>query len=206
MSKLTLSRAVVVEGKYDKIKLEALIDGLIIQTNGFRIYKDKEKAAMLRAVARRRGVVIVTDSDRAGFQLRGFVRSVVQDAEVVNVYIPQIAGKEKRKRAPGAEGLLGVEGIDLETLRELFLRAGALDPPGASAGRETSARRITRMDFYEHGLSGGPEAARLRKRLLQRLGLPCYLTCKGLLEVVNSLMTYEEYRAFLKEMQREEQG
>ena len=127
MDKIKVSRAVIVEGRYDKIKLSSLIDGIIIQTDGFRIYKDKEKAAMIRALAKKRGLLVITDSDRAGFQLRGFIRSIAKDADIRHVYIPQIKGKEKRKAIPGKEHLLGVEGMDADCLRKLIEQAGALD-------------------------------------------------------------------------------
>lgn len=209
MEKLQVSRAVIVEGKYDQIKLSSLIDGLIIRTDGFRIYKDKQKMAFIRTVARKKGLVVVTDSDRAGFQLRGFLRSIVGDADIVHVYIPQISGKEKRKAVPGAERLLGVEGIDADTLRELFQRSGALassDGGQALGGADevelpsndnVQTRRIERMDFFTDGLIGGSDASAKRQKLLGFLKLPTYLTANGLLGVINTLMTYEEYRAYL---------
>ena len=195
MEKIKLRQAVIVEGKYDRVKVSALIDGLIIQTDGFRIYKDKQKIAMIRAVALRQGVVILTDSDRAGFQIRGFLHSIAAGAEVTNLYIPQISGKERRKAGPGAEGLLGVEGIDVQTLQTLFQKAGLLDDTPSP-----SERPITRMDFYGDGLMGGADASKRRAALLKHLGLPGYLTTNSLLEVINSLMTYEEYRAFCKNL------
>ena len=197
MEKLRVSRAILVEGKYDRIKLASLIDGLIIPIDGFRIYKDRQKSAMIRALAQKRGLVVVTDSDAAGFQLRGYLRSIAKDADVIHIYIPQVSGKERRKAAPGAEHLLGVEGIGADTLRELFLRSGAVDDTPPQEG----ARRITRMDFYDDGLMGGPDAAERRAALLRRLGLPNYLTTNALLEIVNSLMSYEEYRRFIGEQE-----
>lgn len=196
MEKLKLKRALVVEGKYDKAKLSSLVEGTILQTDGFRIYRDKQLAAMIRAVARRQGLVILTDSDRAGFQIRHYIRSLAQGADVVNVYIPQTRGKERRKAAPGAEGLLGVEGIDADILRELLQKAGALADEEAPDPDAREARRIGRADLYEDGLTGGPDAAGKRRALLLRLKLPGYLSTAGLLEVINTLMTYSEYRAF----------
>lgn len=193
MEKIKLRQAVIVEGKYDRIKLSSFIDGLILQTDGFRIYKDKQKIAMIRAVALRQGVVILTDSDRAGFCIRGFLHSIAAGAEITNLYIPQITGKERRKTEPGAEGFLGVEGIDLAVLRGLFQKAGLLDETPA-----VSLRPITRMDFYENGLMGGTGSSSRRALLLKHLGLPSYLTTNSLLEVINSLMTYEEYTAFCR--------
>jgi len=184
-----------VEGKYDQIKLSSLIDGVIIRTDGFRIYKDKEKSALLRTLGKQKGLLVLTDSDRAGFQLRGYIRSIAKDADIKQVYIPQIKGKERRKERPGKENLLGVEGIDVQTLYTLLQKAGV------SVQKETAGddvRRITKLDFFEDGLSGGADAAKKRALLLKHLGLPSYLTANALLEVINSMMTYEAYRRFIE--------
>ncbi len=195
MHKIKIDRIVVVEGKYDQIKLSSLIDGVIIRTDGFRIYKDKEKSALLRTLGKQKGLLVLTDSDRAGFQLRGYIRSIAKDADIKQVYIPQIKGKERRKERPGKENLLGVEGIDVQTLYTLLQKAGV------SVQKETAGddvRRITKLDFFEDGLSGGADAAKKRALLLKHLGLPSYLTANALLEVINSMMTYEAYRRFIE--------
>lgn len=195
MDKIKIDRIVVVEGKYDQIKLSSLIDGVIIRTDGFRIYKDKEKSALLRTLGKQKGLLVLTDSDHAGFQLRGYIRSIAKDTDIKQVYIPQIKGKERRKERPGKENLLGVEGIDAQTLYALLQKAGV------SVQKETAgddARRITKLDFFEDGLSGGPDAAKKRALLLRHLGLPSYLTTNALLEVINSMMTYEAYRQFIE--------
>ena len=195
MDKIKIDRIVVVEGKYDQIKLSSLIDGVIIRTDGFRIYKDKEKSALLRTLGKQKGLLVLTDSDRAGFQLRGYIRSIAKDADIKQVYIPQIKGKERRKERPGKEHLLGVEGIDVQTLYTLLQKAGV------SVQKETAGddvRRITKLDFFEDGLSGGADAAKKRALLLKHLGLPSYLTANALLEVINSMMTYEAYRRFIE--------
>ncbi|MFZ2538423.1 MAG: DUF4093 domain-containing protein [Oscillospiraceae bacterium] len=197
MEKLFVSKAVIVEGKYDKIKLSSIIDGLIIQTNGFRIYKDKEKIALVKAVALKQGVIIVTDSDVAGFKLRGFIRSIAKEAEVTNIYIPQVIGKEKRKVAPSKENFLGVEGIDANTLRELFIKADVIRVD------DSSIKKITKMDFFEDGLTGCQNSAQKRQCLLKHLGLPCYVTTNSLVDIINSLMTYEQYRAIMPQLQCE---
>lgn len=194
MEKIVVSKAIIVEGKYDKIKLSSLIDGLIIQTNGFRIYKDKEKIALIKAVALKQGVIIVTDSDVAGFQLRGFIRSIAKDAAVTNIYIPQVVGKEKRKTAPSKENLLGVEGIDADLLRGLFLKADVV------VKSDDSYQKITKLDFFEDGLTGSPDAGERRRQLLKLLNLPSYVTTNSLLDIINSLMTYEEYKAILPQL------
>jgi len=195
LHKIKIDRIVVVEGKYDQIKLSSLIDGVIIRTDGFRIYKDKEKSALLRTLGKQKGLLVLTDSDRAGFQLRGYIRSIAKDADIKQVYIPQIKGKERRKERPGKENLLGVEGIDVQTLYTLLQKAGV------SVQKETAGddvRRITKLDFFEDGLSGGADAAKKRALLLKHLGLPSYLTANALLEVINSMMTYEAYRRFIE--------
>jgi ribonuclease M5 len=192
MEKIVISRVVIVEGKYDKIKLDSILEAMIVATDGFRIYHNREKLAMLRAVAAKQGALIATDSDVAGFRIRGFLRSALRDIDVAHVYIPQREGKERRKESPGAEGLLGVEGIDAAELRALFL-------PFAESPQETPGKRkITRIDFYEDGLLGGENSAEKRARLLQKLDLPGYVSSKGLLEIVNRLMDYDEYREFIR--------
>ena len=192
MDKIKIDRVVIVEGKYDQIKLSSLIDGVIIRTDGFRIYKDKEKAALIRTLGRQKGLLVLTDSDHAGFKLRGYIRSIAKDADIVQVYIPQIKGKEHRKEKPGKENLLGVEGIDAKTLYTLLKNAGV------SAERKSGCegQRITKLDFFSDGFSRGKYAAQKRQMLLAHLGLPAYLTSNALLEIINNIMTYEQYRAY----------
>ncbi|WRS27087.1 DUF4093 domain-containing protein [Oscillospiraceae bacterium MB08-C2-2] len=188
MEKLSLSQVVVVEGKYDKIKLESVLDATILVTGGFQIYKDKEFLAMLRTLAKKRGLIILTDSDRAGFQIRGYLAGAVEPGCLTHVYIPDVFGKEKRKAAPSAEGKLGVEGISPAVLREAFAKAGVLP------GSPKTGRPITKLDFFEDGLTGGPQS-RARRRLLQKkLELPELLSANSLLTVLGAMMGYEEYR------------
>lgn len=193
MEKIKINRVIIVEGKYDQIKLSALIDGIIIKTDGFRIYKDKEKAALIRALGKKHGLLVLTDSDHAGFQLRGYLRSIAKDADIRQVYIPQVKGKERRKAKPGKENLLGVEGMTAETLYALLKKAGV---EVADEPRDENVRRITKLDFFEDGLSGGADSAAKRQLLLKELDLPSYLTANALLEIINSMMTYEEYKSF----------
>ena len=185
---------ILVEGKYDKIKLESLVDGMILTTDGFRIFKDREKRSLIRRLAGERGLIVLTDSDVAGFKIRNLIRSVVGDAPVTHLYIPRIAGKEKRKTAPSREGTLGVEGMDAALLRRLLEQAAS--PEGAL--RE--GRSITRMDLVEDGLSGGENSAARRRALMQLLELPPYLSAKALLAVLNRLMSYEEYRELVSRL------
>lgn len=180
-------RAIVVEGKYDKIKLNSMVDGVIICTGGFRVYKDKEMQAMLRALAKKQGLAVLTDSDTAGFKIRGFLRSICGKENIVDVYIPDLYGKEKRKDHPSKEGKLGVEGVPEEVLQKAFADAGI--------GAELVLQKkdpITKMDLFELGLSGRAESALRRKQLMKRLTLPEHLTTNALVTVLDALMSREE--------------
>lgn len=180
-------RAIVVEGKYDKIKLSSMVDGVIICTGGFRVYKDKEMQAMLRALAKKQGLAVLTDSDTAGFKIRGFLRSVCGKENIVDVYIPDLYGKEKRKDHPSKEGKLGVEGVPEEVLQKAFADAGI--------GAELVLQKkdpITKMDLFELGLSGRAESALRRKQMMKHLTLPEHLTTNALVTVLDALMSREE--------------
>lgn len=180
-------RAIVVEGKYDKIKLGGLIDGVILCTGGFRIYKDKEMQQMLRALAKKQGLAVLTDSDAAGFQIRSFLRSICGKENIVDVYIPDLYGKERRKQHPSREGKLGVEGIPEPVLLEALEKAGI-------GVREVQERAdpITKLDLYELGLSGGAQSAVRRAKLMKRLELPEHLSANALVTVLASLYSREE--------------
>ena len=180
-------RAIVVEGKYDKIKLSSMVDGVIICTGGFRVYKDKEMQAMLRALAKKQGLAVLTDSDTAGFKIRGFLRSICGKENIVDVYIPDLYGKEKRKDHPSKEGKLGVEGVPEEALQKAFADAGI--------GAELVLQKkdpITKMDLFELGLSRRAESALRRKQLMKHLTLPEHLTTNALVTVLDALMSREE--------------
>lgn len=180
-------RAIVVEGKYDKIKLGGLIDGVILCTGGFRIYKDKEMQQMLRALAKKQGLAVLTDSDAAGFQIRSFLRSICGKENIVDVYIPDLYGKERRKQHPSREGKLGVEGIPEAVLLEALEKAGI-------GVREVQERAdpITKLDLFELGLSGGVQSAVRRAKLMKRLELPEHLSANALVTVLASLYSREE--------------
>lgn len=185
-----VSEAIVVEGKYDKIKLSSLIDGLIIETDGFRIFRDKEKMAMLRRLAATRGLVVLTDSDSAGFMIRHYLTGSIPAEQIRNAYIPDLFGKEKRKAAPSKEGKLGVEGVPAEAILEALRRAGV----GTDEKEKiSSARKITKTDLYLAGLSGGPGSSEKRRELLRRLGLPEHLSASAMPGVLNSLISYDDY-------------
>lgn len=191
MEKIKIKQAVIVEGKYDKIKLESLIDALIIETCGFGIFKNKEKCALLRTLANSVGLLIITDSDVAGFKIRNYIKNITKgSANVHHIYIPQIQGKEKRKITPSKEGTLGVEGLDAALLRQLLERENIICEKPLK-----TTRQITRSDFIEDGLCGGENSSFKRKALLKRLDLPEYMSTNSLLSVINILISYEEYRA-----------
>ena len=190
-AKLVISQAIIVEGKYDKIKLDSMIQGVILVTNGYRIFKDPEKMALIRYFAAHTGIIILTDSDRAGFKIRGYLKGCVPKGKITHVYIPDIFGKEKRKEKPSAEGKLGVEGMQRSVLEEAFRRAGVL------TGAAPAGTGLTRLDLYEMGLTGGKDSAIRRRALLTQLGLPALLSTAGMLEVLNTMMTRQELEAFL---------
>lgn len=189
MKKLTIKEAIVVEGKYDKIKLSALIDGLILETHGFRIFRDAEQLALLRRLADKRGLLILTDSDSAGFLIRNFLKGAIPPEKIKHAYIPDVFGKEKRKSAPGKEGKLGVEGISLQVLRDCLEKAGVVSDGGAVP----AGRRITKGDLYALGLSGAPESAAHRRAVQKALNLPEHLSANALVEVLNVLTDYETF-------------
>lgn len=190
---LHVKQAVVVEGKYDKIKLTSLLDATIIETDGFRIFSDRDKVTLLRELARRTGLVVLTDSDRAGFRIRAYIKNCVREGEVLHAYIPEILGKERRKQHPSAEGTLGVEGVPAQILLAALERAGihADEAP-------TQRRLVTKADLFVDGLSGGTDSHARRTALLERLGLPHYLSANSMLDVLNTMFTFEEYRALVE--------
>ena len=194
MDKLKISQAVVVEGKYDKIKLSSFIDGTIIVTNGFGIYKDKETAELIRYYAKKQGIIILTDSDTAGFRIRGHIKSIVPDGKIINLYAPEIFGKEKRKAQPSKEGKLGVEGIDVSRLRELFEKAGV------HSDFAENKDPITKMDLYELGLTGHSNSSALRDEVIEKLELPKLLTAKALIEMLNTMFSKDEFYKFMENL------
>lgn len=193
---IKLDMPVIVEGKYDIIKLSNLIDGLIIKTDGFGIFKDKEKQRLIRRLAGEKGIIVLTDSDSAGFMIRNFITSVVPKEKIINVYIPDIYGKERRKTERGREGKLGVEGMSEEVLLEAFGKAGVL----CGKSDITERRLITNVDLYEWGFSGRPESKIKRQALLKSLALPERMSTSSLVKILNSFVTYEEFIEKAKEI------
>ncbi len=191
-----MKEAVIVEGKYDKARLSRLIDGLILETDGFRIFRDKEQMALLRKLARTRGLLVLTDSDSAGFLIRHYLSGSIPAGEIRHVYIPDVFGKEKRKRKPSKEGKLGVEGLPDDVILEALKRAGV----AAQASAPPAGKKITKSDLYFLGLSGGEHSAEKRRVLLRRLGLPEHLSASSLPGVLDSLVTYEELAQLAREL------
>ena len=187
---------VIVEGKYDIIRLSNIIDGIIIKTDGFGIFKDKEKQRLIRRLADEKGIIVLTDSDSAGFMIRNFISSVVPSEKIVNVYIPDVYGKEKRKTEGGKEGKLGVEGIKEDILLEAFSKAGVF----CEKSENTERRLITGLDLYEWGFSGKNDSKAKRQALLKSLALPERMSTSSLVNILNTFVTYEEFIEKAKEI------
>ena len=185
-----IQEVIVVEGRYDKNALAQVVDATIITLNGFAVFNDKEKLAFLRRLAEKQGLIVLTDSDGAGFVLRNYLKGALPKDRVKQAYIPDIRGKERRKRAPGKEGKLGVEGMTPSVLLEALRKAGAtFQGTSAAPAREP----VTKADLFASGLSGGPDSAAKRKALLKRLELPEHLNANGLLEALNLLYDRETF-------------
>lgn len=192
--KIKLSEAVIVEGKYDKIKLSNILDAFIIETNGFAVFKDKTKLSFIKKLAKERGIIILTDSDHAGFMIRNYISSGVPKEQIKNVYIPDIFGKEKRKNAPSKEGKLGVEGMTKEVIVE------ALSKAGITSSKSVCSDPVTTVDFYDLGLTGGAGSKAKRKALCKALDLPEFLSTSSLISCINNFMTKEEFYSFCQNL------
>ena len=186
---IKIREAIVVEGRYDKNTLSQIVDAPILETSGFGIMKNKEQLKLLRQVAEKRGLIIFTDSDGAGFVIRNYLKSAIEPQFLKHAYIPDIPGKERRKAAPGKEGKLGVEGMTPQVIEDCLRRAGA-----TVAGEEAlhQGTGITKMDMFNLGLSGGPDSKARRLALLKALELPEHMSSNGLLQVLNLLYTKDE--------------
>lgn len=197
--KLTIRPAVIVEGRYDAARLTNLVDTMILTTDGFAIFKDKARQNLFKQTARARGLIVLTDSDAAGFKIRHFVTNLAGAAYVRQAYVPAIPGKESRKAEPGKEGLLGVEGIGDELILQA-LQTALTSVPDDIAGIPDNPRPITYTDLYEWGISGTANSADRRRSLLKRLGLPPRLSKKELLSVLNTLYTFDSLDTELRRM------
>ncbi len=192
---IKIKEAIIVEGRYDKIKLSSIVDAPIIETNGFRVFSDKEKQNLIRKIADIRGILVLTDSDGAGFVIRNFLKGTVDSSKIKHCYIPQIEGKEKRKAQKGKEGLLGVEGISDEIILNAIRSSGA-----TVVGQEvnTVKREITKADLFALGLTGTQNAEKKRQKLFNYLDLPSYLSVNAFLSAINCLYSIEELRENLR--------
>lgn len=184
---VSILEAIVVEGRYDKNALAQIVDAPIFVTDGFRIFHDPRQLALLRAAAEKRGLIVFTDADGAGLVIRNYLKGAIDNRYLKHAYTPAIMGKERRKAAPGRAGLLGVEGMDPETLIDALRRAGATFQEGAAA-----RQGLTKQDLMALGLSGGPNSAEKRRALAQKLGLPGNLSSNALLQALDLLMSREE--------------
>ena len=194
-----IKEAIVVEGRYDKNTLSQIVDAPILETAGFGIFKDKQQLALLRKVAEKRGLIVFTDSDGAGFVIRSHIKSAIPGKYLKHAYIPDIPGKEKRKAAPGKEGKLGVEGMTPEVILTALRNAGATIEGEAMP----TPRGITKQDLMELGLSGGSNAGEKRKALQKKLNLPEHMSANAMLQALNLLYTLEELTEIVKSLEKQ---
>ena len=188
-----IKEAIVVEGRYDKNTLSQIVDAPILETSGFGIFKDKKQMKLLRQVAEKRGLIVFTDADGAGFVIRNHIKSAIPGKYLKHAYTPDIFGKERRKAAPGKEGKLGVEGMKREVILDALRKAGA-----TIEGEDTpQSRSITKQDLMDLGLSGGPGSSEKRLALMNKLGLPEHMSANALLQALNLLYTLDELKAML---------
>jgi len=193
---LKIREAIVVEGRYDKNTLSQLVDTVILETSGFGIFKDKEKLALLRRIGEKRGLILLTDSDGAGFVIRNYLKGALPKEQVKHAYIPDIYGKEKRKKAPGKEGKIGVEGMSRETLYAALRQAGA-----TVVGEESEkVQPLTKTNLYVCGLSGGEGSREKRQALLRKLNLPEHLTPNAMLPILSALYDRESLLEEIKNL------
>ena len=183
-----IREAIVVEGRYDKNTLSQIVDAPILETSGFGLFKDKKQMALLRQVACRRGLIVFTDSDGAGFVIRNHIKSAIEPRYLKHAYIPDIQGKERRKAAPGKEGKLGVEGMSAEIILEALRRAGATFEDESNHARGT----VSKQDLMELGLSGGKDSSAKRLALLKKLNMPEHMSANAMLQALNLLYSLEE--------------
>ena len=198
--KIRISLPIIVEGRYDKSTLSSIFDATIIATDGFRVFNSSEKRALIRKLGEKNGIILLTDSDGGGRQIRSFLSGILPKEKIKHLYIPEIEGKEKRKKTASKAGLLGVEGMTRETLVGVFapfINAGACQENGDAP----SKIGITKLDFYNDGLSGADGSAEKRKKLSLKLGLPSDMSANALIEALNLVSNYDEYKKILSEIE-----
>lgn len=191
--KLKISLPIIVEGRYDKSAISGYVDAIIVTTGGFSIFNNKEKQALIRKLSRD-GIILLTDADGGGRQIRSFLQGIIPKEKIHNLHIPKIAGKERRKDKASRSGLLGVEGMERATIERL------LSPFAVSNTDRTCREAVTRLDFFEDGLSGAENSTEKRKKLCSAMELPEDMTAKALLEAVNIFLTKEEYKQIINEI------
>ena len=190
--KIKLDSPIIVEGKYDKIRLENIFETPIIITEGFGIFKNKDKKDFIKLLAQKSGIIVLTDSDSAGIMIRNHLKSFVPNDKIINIYLPEISGKERRKSSPSKQGILGVEGIDDDIIVSAFERAGVIGT------KRESNDKITKLDLYNLGIVGGEQSAKLRSEILAKLSLPTGLSTMSMLDAINFLYTKEEFLKLIK--------
>lgn len=206
---IRIQEAIIVEGRYDVNTVKQLVDTIVLETGGFRIFSDRERLSMFRQLAKKRGLLILTDSDGAGMVIRNYLKGAIPSSQVKHAYIPEIFGKESRKRTASKEGKLGVEGMKPDVLREALRRAGATildDTSGEETGKstksQTAASPIKKADLYALGLSGQPGSEQLRTQVLRELGLPSTLSANALIEFLNVISNRDELSALVEEIRK----
>lgn len=200
---IRIREAILVEGRYDVNTVRQVVDTVVLESGGFRIFNDKEQLKLLRRIANTRGLIVLTDSDGAGFVIRNYLKGALPAGRVKQAYVPDIAGKERRKRHGSKEGKLGVEGMRPEIILEALRRAGAtiLEEDDSTTAAPALAP-ITKADFYEWGLSGGPDSKERRTAVLKALDLPAHMTANALLEFINAVGTREEIQNALRQFDK----
>ena len=193
---IKIDEIIIVEGKYDKIKLKNFIDGVIIETNGFRIFKDKKKQQMIKELSKTKDILVVTDSDSAGFMIRNFLKSIIPTEKIKNVYMPEILGKEKRKTQQSKEGLLGVEGISDDIIIKCLEKYLTVKEPD-------NLPKITKAILFADGFSGFDNSKTKREILLKKLDLPKYLSVNSMIDILNTLINFDEYKELISEVDNE---
>ena len=192
-----ISQAIVVEGTYDKIKLSSIVDATIVTSDGFDIFQNREKQEYIKKLAKSCGVIVLTDSDRAGFMIRNFIKGFVKEGQLFQAFIPDISGKEKRKKKPSKEGMLGVEGIDAGIILSAIEKACPIERD------EREYEKVTTAHFYRDGLSGSMESHKKRQILAEKIGAPKRISAKELIRAINAFGGYEMYEKLLEETEND---
>lgn len=190
---LHITQAIIVEGVYDRQRVAEVCDAYCFATGGFDVFADKEKKDFIKKLARERGIIVLTDSDRAGFMIRSHIKNIVKDGEVLHAYIPEVFGKERRKEKPSAEGKLGVEGIERQALEEVLR-------PFAAGNEPEKGEPVTKLDLFELGLTGSADSSDRRKELCRRLEIPAGISTNSLLEGINAIMNKKQFMQVVNSM------